>query len=284
MTAGLGILANSVNKYIVRPINAFGVGGFVFDIEGETAVTLQSEITDHYLEDNSAVQDHIAIRPKRVTLKSYVGELAHRRDEEGQGAIQKLAQKLTVIDSYLPALASSAQEAIDFIKAGKFSDLSLGDITLETVNKATDYWAFVQNIGNVSSKQQQAYLYFKALQEGKFLLSVQTPFEFMNNMAIESVMAVQSENSEFISDFSIVLKHIRTTEVLNTEKNGAIYNTREGTPEELYQGRTLHQRADLNQNGNMAGSPPPPPNYVDPDYVLDVEPLLTVDDIYEKIK
>ena len=255
MATNLDILAQSVNKYIVTPLNAFGLGGFVFDIEGETSVNLNAEITDHYLEDNSAVQDHIAIRPKKVVMKSYVGELVYREDDSTDTFVQKAVQKLTTLTAYQPSLAQSAQQLIDFVKEGKVGDLSLDNITLETVNKTTDYWAFVKNLGSPVSRQQRAYMYFKALMEGKFLVSVQTPFEFMNNMAIESVVAIQSEDSRFISDFSITLKQIRTVSILSVQKNDGRYNTREGTPEELNQGRSFYQKQGLTNVGNMPGLP-----------------------------
>ena len=63
------LLIDSLKQYVVTPLNAFGVGGFVFDSEGDTTVNLSADITDHYLEDNTSVQDHIAIKPKRVTPK-----------------------------------------------------------------------------------------------------------------------------------------------------------------------------------------------------------------------
>lgn len=255
MATDLDILAQSVNKYIVTPLNAFGLGGFVFDIEGETSVNLTAEITDHYLEDNSAVQDHIAIRPKKVTLKSYVGELVFREDESTDTFVQKAVQKLTTLVAYRPPLARSAQQAIDFIKEGKVGDLSLDNITLETINKTTDYWAFVKNLGPNQSRQQRAYMYFKALYQGKFLVSVQTPFEFMNNMAIESVTAIQPEGSIYFSDFSITLKEIRTVSILNVQQNQSRYVTREGTAEELNQGRSFPQTQGNTNIGNMPGLP-----------------------------
>ncbi len=52
---GNNYLNNIANKYIVKPKNAKGIGGFVFDYEGETNVTFQADITDHYLETNDAV-------------------------------------------------------------------------------------------------------------------------------------------------------------------------------------------------------------------------------------
>src|SRR5580704_11292002 len=36
---------------------------FVFHYEGEQSVDLESDITDHFIEDNSPIQDLIALRP-----------------------------------------------------------------------------------------------------------------------------------------------------------------------------------------------------------------------------
>lgn len=63
-------------KAIVRPDNPpAGVAGFLFDIVGDETVMLTSEITDHYVEDNTAIQDHVALAPEQITLKGTVGEL-----------------------------------------------------------------------------------------------------------------------------------------------------------------------------------------------------------------
>lgn len=255
MVTDLDLLAAGVNRYLVTPLNAFGLGGFVFDIEGETAMNLSTEITDHYLEDNTSVQDHIAVRPKKITLKSYVGELVYRQDDESNTFVQKAVQKLTVLSSFLPILSRGARQITDMINTSRNQDVSLGNITLETINKTTDYWAFVKNLVSSSSKQQQAYQYFKALMEQKILVSVQTPFEFVNNMAIESITAVQGEGSRFVSDFSIVLKQIRTVSILTTAANASRYITSSISPEDFFQGRAGLQAETLQQVGNMPGLP-----------------------------
>ena len=49
--------------------------GLAFDYTGEVKIESTSDITDHYMEDNTPTQDHIALAPRRVTLKGIVGEL-----------------------------------------------------------------------------------------------------------------------------------------------------------------------------------------------------------------
>lgn len=183
----------------------------MFDIEGDTTVNLSTEITDHYLEDNSALQDHIAIRPKKLILKSYVGEVVFRQDENSGTFLQKAVQKLTTVSAALPALSQAAKQTKALLDSNSFSKLALNDV----VSQAADYWSFVKNLASGGSKQQQAYMYFKSLMEQKILVSVQTPFEFVTSMAIESITAMQPEGSKFISDFTINLKQIRTVSELS---------------------------------------------------------------------
>lgn len=54
----------------------------VFDIASTSSVELNSDITDYYVEDNTPVQDHIALKPKTITISGYQGELVTRTEQE----------------------------------------------------------------------------------------------------------------------------------------------------------------------------------------------------------
>ena len=238
-----GLISNNFDKYIVRPLNAFGLGGFVFDNEDETQVTLSADITDHYTEDNVVIQDHIAVKPKKVTLKSFVGELVYRGDESTETTTQQVTRKLTVLNQYLPILSSGAKQARDAFLDEK-GEISVPDITFDNaVRGATDIYSLVKNLTPPTQRQEQAYMFFKALMEQKILVSVQTPFEFMNNMAIEGITATQTGNSKDISEFSITLKEIRFAELETVPFNS-----------EDYQSRTDGQREELEKQGDINGS------------------------------
>lgn len=258
MSNEIAILSDALKRYIVTPTNAFGLGGFVFDIDGENKVELHTEITDHFLEDNSTVQDHIAIKPKKVTLKSYVGELVYRQDESTDTFVQNAVRKLTVVNQYLPQLTQMALQTKEFVN-NNIDTFSFGNIkelaTERTINRVSDYWSLAKNLVNSSSRQQQAYMYFKSLMEQKILVSLQTPFEFVNNMAIESVTAIQSEESKGISDFTITLKELRFAQILNVP-DGQSYYVRSGAAEDVqeeYQGRSAEQAQAVDNVGTIAG-------------------------------
>lgn len=217
MADTLDALIADFSSYIVAPLNAFGMGGFLFDVQCESMANLTAEITDHYTEDNKAVQDHIAIRPKRITLRGYVGELIVVNGEVSSPSLtESLTQKLTELGGYLPVLSTAAIQIKDAIQNPSASSATLSD--------AANIYAAVKNLlpatGN-GQKQQNAYNYFQSLMNQKVLMGVQTPWEFITNMAIESIVAIQDENSIYVSDFSVTLKQMRFAQTLTTAFSAA---------------------------------------------------------------
>lgn len=204
MTDTLDDITTALQNYIVAPLNAFGLGGFIFDVEGESVATLSADITDHYTEDNRALQDHIAIKPKRITLKGYVGELLSKPTENNASFLQTVPQKLTELSAFLPTLSAAATQIESAIADPLASVL--------TLTSAANIYSVVKNSLSAvgpQSKQQNAYAYFQALQSQGILMGVQTPWEFIANMAIETITAIQDDTTKYITDFSVTFKQIR---------------------------------------------------------------------------
>lgn len=66
---------------LVRPNNPpKGIAGFLFNFDAEQFLELISEITDNPVEDNTTLQDNIALLPERVTLRGMVAELTDAAD------------------------------------------------------------------------------------------------------------------------------------------------------------------------------------------------------------
>jgi hypothetical protein len=105
-------------------------------------------------------------------------------------------------------------------------------------------------------------LFFKALYEQKILMSVQTPFEFMSSMAIESIIAMQPEESNTISHFTMVLKEVRFASTLAATTRplqGPALS--DGTTPGTYPAPALQGRASLQATapvivGNVSGNDP----------------------------
>lgn len=228
-------IKESFGKFVVRPSQLFGLSGLVFDIDGKQENKLQADITDHYVEDNSAIQDHIARKPIEITLNSYIGELVKKDNNSIKNTIQKTIQKLSVLSSFAPVLQSAASKVKGLASGESLSFDS-------TVSTASDLWSLTKNLNPSASSQQKAYLFFKSLYEQNVLLSLQTPWEYLTNMAIKQIIATQEEGTNQISSFSITLKKINTasTQTKSFDKN-------------KHQGRGKQQKQSITSKGIAKG-------------------------------
>lgn len=200
------ITNNLVNKYAVSPVVNLGIAGFEFDIFEEHKSELQAEITDHFVEDNSTRQDHIAIKPERFTLRGFVGELVDRQ-AGAKSEVTELAEKLTIINSYIPVVTGFAKQLNETIESNK---VNVVDSIDQTIGTGVDLYQAFKELNPPDNAQARAYNFFKALYNAKQLVSVDSPFGFLSDYAIENIITTQGDNA-YIMDFSITLKEFRTT-------------------------------------------------------------------------
>lgn len=214
---------------IVRPANPPpGVAGFVFDIINEDSVNLESDITDHYIEDNTTIQDQIALRPEVVTVRGLVGELAETVAQKDD-----IAKELAA----LPANPDLAPEYTDIQKAEIEEEAARKEqeVAAKTETQTLDGY-FNARSGNLPTKQSKAFLYFYELWKGRQLFTVDTPWGFFTDMAIQSLRVTQDASTKYISDFTLVFKKIRFAEEV-TISAGQLA------------GRLAQQSADQTNNG-----------------------------------
>jgi len=176
--------------------------GYLFHYEGENGITLESDITDSYIEDNSVINDHIAIKPEIVTVQGFIGELndIFPLAPAGYGATF-VASKLTSISAYAPELTASAL-------------VVLNEVVLAYEVAANVVQTVGQDIATYNGQQyltKQAWYYakFYAAWRDRTLFTIQTPWNKMGNMAIQSLRVIQDASTRMISDFEITFKKLR---------------------------------------------------------------------------
>jgi hypothetical protein len=203
----VNILSNVINQFIVKPTDGAFIGsqGFVFDILGEEEAMFESDITDHYVEENYAVQDHIALRPPRFTLTGFVGELCDILPGSFLGLLTA-AQSMSGISDYTLSFGAQATRVYNQI-AGAVSQYTT------IVNQATNAYNIITGNSTTASKQQNAYDKFVQLYMDRALCTVETPWATWPNMAIERISILQRDSNRMISEFSITFKQIRTVAI-----------------------------------------------------------------------
>lgn len=197
----------------------------LFHYEGEQTATLTSDITDHYVEDNTAIQDQIAIKPTEVTTHGFIGEL-NDVAPQGLDLIQQAAQKLTVVSAYTPVLSATAILAYD-------EAFQLYQVANNAINSAVSTWSSITGSGGESvitgqdgfpiaqepnQNQQQTYFQqFYGYYAARTLFTIQTPWAVFQNMAIKSLRAIQSAETNVITDFEITFKQMRFASTNNSQ-------------------------------------------------------------------
>lgn len=187
---------------------------FLFDVEDENTVSLESDITDHFVEDNTALQDQVALRPVTITTSGYIGELTDVI--AGTPDIIRLAEeKLALLAPFLPGVSSTASRAAN-AAAQVYSTAKLA------TNAAVSAWDSINGTSQdvnglapgdvnekIQTKQQVAFNRFFGYWNKRQLFTVQTPWAIFKDMAIKSLRAVQDKDTRMITNFEVTFKQMK---------------------------------------------------------------------------
>ena len=228
------VIKNStdIGNVIVNFLSNTGIAGFKFHLPQTEVIKLENEITDHFVETNSPIQDHIAQKPITITLTGLVGDYFYSVNQI-EDMLSRVVTTLTIVKEFLPKISAATAAA----KAGKLSLSSLNPFKSNTQNQnannqtttvamsdfsTMDLFALFQNLYKLKSAQAKAYTFFECLWKSRGLCTVETTWKRFNNMAVQSITAKRDNNAD-ITDFSVTLKQITTvstlTETLEEYKN-----------------------------------------------------------------
>ncbi len=235
--------------FVGPPTTAQTPPALLFHYEGEQSIKLSSDITDHYVEDNTAVQDQIALKPEIIQSQGFIGEL-NDVAPLGLQTVKAVAEKLTAIGAYQPELSISAQIA--------YNQALLAYQTVNNaLNAASSAWSSITGSGNgqgvigsnglspsaaPQNKQQTMFQQFYYYWKSKTLFTVQTPWAVFQNMAILEVNPVQDADTNTITTFHVAFKMIRVASTIT------------GTPADV-SGQLNAQSSPLTNLGNSLPVP-----------------------------
>lgn len=210
--------------------------GHWFSTIKEDSLNLQSQVTDNYIENNTSIQDHIAISPAVITLRGYVCEIefsppvsftnylvSGKYDSySSQDQFNSLmSDKLAPIPELLPPVDNITQQAKNTVQYVESSFRRYEKIYNQLKN-----FSLKEQKQPSQTVQQYAAEKLKQLWESRALVVVITPYGKYENMAIQSITFTQG-NSTTLSDLAITLKEINyaaTTTTEPDEERMAFYN------------------------------------------------------------
>lgn len=201
-----------IKKALLLPQNSVeddnipdGIQGFVFDVPLSESLSLSAQITDHWIENNSTIQDHIAIEPIKITLVGNIAEMVYTTTKAQLYALQAI-EKLTFVGAFVPSMS---EKALAFVSA-------YTSVNRQIEQAVSQYNDLNSLFSNTKKKSKQATAYDRLYQffSNRALVTVKTPWANFTNMAIDSIDFSQSAETSEISEVTVSLKQINMTTVL----------------------------------------------------------------------
>lgn len=244
-----GAVVAEANKEKDKPFIAY------FDIIKEHTISFSNSITDYYLEDNTAIQDHISHAPLTITLSGMRGELTYTpSDTDIQKELQTAkaitvsrdrltqASKLRPLNMFLPPV-SNAMSLARNVATYVANSIARYDGIFKSWSNTNYGLNQYQGIGfsQTNTKLEEVCAKLRSLSANNTALIVQTPYQSFQDMYIESVTLTQGEQN-YVTDIQVTLKQLRFAEVTTTKPD-----------ENVMSQYTAYQRVKDEQNGK-AGS------------------------------
>jgi hypothetical protein len=186
-----------------------GICGFVFDIPQSDSLTLSAEITDHWTESNTSIQDHVAIAPLKLNLTGIIAELVWEKSK-GAAAAEQAIQRFMEVPGMKP---KQAQDALLWL-AGYDEIQRQYEQAKKVYNDLATF--FDKNL-IANTKQGKAYEKLQSLFVSRTLCTVNTPWIYLTNMVIENMTITQDETTKDMSTISVTLKQINSVEITATK-------------------------------------------------------------------
>lgn len=201
---------------------------YYFDIIKGHTISINNQITDYYLENNTAVQDHIAHAPIVITLSGISGEVVYTSAQAEEDYNRELSQatvysnqqnlnnKLTALAILNPSasnLTQKARNAYDYIEASARRYIGIlrrfrnSDNPMDRYTGASDTFR--------ETRLQEIHRKLMLLRNNNTALWVHTPYGDYLNMYIQSITLRQNEEN-FITDIELSLKQLNFAEVKYT--------------------------------------------------------------------
>lgn len=199
-----------------------GIDGFVFSRVKEEEVSLSSSITDYPVEDGNVAQNVITLNPERVKLSGVVGEITYG----GKGLLMQIADRLAPtlvpIGTLLPSLGDMTQNIYQNLRGviGELAELEsqLDGIVGAAKTAAAALGAVNSDVADEMTLQEKAYVFLEACWKSRRLLTIETPWRYFEDMAIEELRFVQPEISRSYSDIEVTFKRVIAPHTRQTEK------------------------------------------------------------------
>lgn len=222
------ILSGSVDKELVDI-------HYLFDIITNNDLTAEADITDQYVEDNTARQDHMALKPLEYTLRGFVSEKVFYRRQEITDKISDGLSKLQPIAILAPTVSNYASTVI---AASSYVEASVNRY-IKNINSIKSLFNKNKTV-NITRQEQVAQDLIK-FRDNRVLVNLDTPFGKFENFLVKSAK-IEQEETTTQSQVIVTVKEYRSVQTKTVKVDA-----------EKYAGRTASQKAVQENLGKAKG-------------------------------
>jgi hypothetical protein len=241
------VIAQSIIETIAVPSLNLGIAGFTdFAKEGEE-LSLESTITDLYVEDNTALQQGMSNKPLQVTIRGIVSDLQFQFAQSTTTQIAQGVEKLTVAAAFLPTLSAAEQAKRDAVESARIGDDPY-EIYSNTLNPSYNLYTLFQNAATALTTDGRFFQFFKALRDAKVPFSVDTRWGFFNDMLLESLRPASINGVTNASAFEMKFKQVRFASTQTVPFDASNYESQAALQNQPIKQNGINNTEDVPQN------------------------------------
>lgn len=202
-----------------------------FDVITDHSINISNNITDNYLENNTAIQDVIAHAPIECSINGMIGELVYVPSTNNSKFLGRMYEAInTKIDLKKIGADKIRGEYKDYVTTDKLSALGqllppVDNLTQiaknavvyveDTINRYQKIYKNIKRNINDKTRLQTVYETLKNLRDTNTSVIVTTPFTTLYNMYFTSIEFNQG-NENHAASLNVSLKELNFTDIKMT--------------------------------------------------------------------
>ena len=236
------------------------IAGYKFHILERESVKYEADITDHYIDTNRAVHDHIAWKPVTITLQGLQGRYFHDIIRDIGHSVEYY-RVFNTVTSFLPITTPivmvrkvkstisrlTGSSGIINMIANKFTSYAFGYIKDWLRQLGNDLISVYDNAVKIEDEQTKMFLYLEEMFKLGLAVTITTSWRSYDNMVITSLQPTRDGNGD-ITEFQVTFKQISTVSSIIVDRN-----------EKVEGGNSANQSASITDKGTTSGIETPVP-------------------------
>lgn len=249
LQGAISVTAPAATVQTIKDVNRQNAVTYYFDVITDESIELINQITDNWVENNTAIQDHITQNPLVISISGISGEKVFRYDPAvanqllaearlqaakmgyginlnnlqassfwdlvGLGAQAKELNKLSVISVLYPPVSNYMQVAMNAVELVDAAASKYSNIYNSIFNKESNNEQILGSFSDNTTRLKSVYNNLSQLRDNNIPLVATTPWGIFDNMYIQSVRLKQG-NQLYVTDIEMTLKQLRFSNVTTT--------------------------------------------------------------------